>query len=108
SLRRQTFEQLGEIQLGTVGRLAQFDPEIFLRTVRILHRLAKMSEQANRLDDFLFLQGNDAASPCSAGTRSTSAREAGNRDGWDAAKGRSAWRSPALWTPPWQKPGTAG
>ena len=42
-----------------------------------------------------FLQGNDAASPCSARTRSTSAREAGNRDVWDAAKGRAAGRTGA-------------
>ena len=63
SLLGQTFEQLGEIDLGAFGRLAEFDLEVFRGSVGILHCLAKMSEQANGLNDFLFLQGNDAAGP---------------------------------------------
>ena len=55
SLRGQTFEQLGEIDLGAFGSLAEFGLEIFRGSVGILHRLAKMREQANGLDDFLFL-----------------------------------------------------
>ena len=55
SLRGQTFEQLGEIDFGALGRFAQFNLQIFRGSVGILHRLAKMREQANGLDDFLFL-----------------------------------------------------
>src|ERR1700676_1518185 len=54
-----------------------------------------MGEQANGLDDFLFLQGNDAAGPSSArGSDGWSARArghpAGNGDAWNAAERRAA------------------
>jgi hypothetical protein len=55
SLCGQTFEQLGEIDLGALGRLAEFDLDILRGRVGILHRLSKMGEQANGLDDFFFL-----------------------------------------------------
>ena len=55
SLRGQAFEQLREIDLGAFGRLAQFNLEIFRGSVGILHCLAEMGEQANGLNDFLFL-----------------------------------------------------
>ncbi len=103
SLRGQAFEQLREIDLGAFGSLAQLNLEIFRGSVGILHRLAKMGEQANGLDDFLFLQGNDAACPTSErGSARRSARRsargstgarghaAGNGDARDAAQGRAA------------------
>ena len=56
-----------------------------------------MGEQANGLDDFLFLQRNDATRPCSAGassagTRSACARAnaAGNGNVGNAAQRRAA------------------
>src|SRR5229473_370498 len=50
-----------------------------------------MGEQANGLDDFLFLQGNDAAGPTSArGSAGARGHAAGNGDAWNAAEGRAA------------------
>jgi hypothetical protein len=66
NLRGQAFEQLSQIHLCALGSLPEFNLQIFRGSVGILHRLAKMGEQANGLDDFLFLQGHDAAGPSSA------------------------------------------
>ena len=89
----QTLEQLGEIDLGGFGSLGDLGLEVFRGSVGIMQRLAKMGEQANRLDDFLFLQRNDAAGPSSARRCSAGTYAAGNGDAGDAAEGRAAGRA---------------
>ena len=54
------------LTLAPSGALPSSTLRLSWGSIGVLHRLAKMGKQANGLDDFLFLQGNDATSPCSA------------------------------------------
>ena len=98
SLGGKAAQQLLQIDLGIGVDRAQFFLQCFLTAVGIAANFSKPGEQADRLDDFFFLQGHDSAGPgaaggciCTFGDGTTDVRNAAHRHA-----ARAGIRGPAL------------